>query len=233
MKKIMFFLAAAALGMTACGGGSKQIRTEADSVSYALGMDMGRYLQNMDKTMKGQLNVDQVFSAIRDVMKDSPKMSQDTAMNFLREYFNVRMPARAKAESEAFMSEVEKNNPGIQKTESGLLYEIIEPGNDVKATQNKDAVRVLYEGTLRDGTVFDSSYERGDTAQFTLGGVIKGWSEGLKLVGEGGKIKLWIPSDLAYGQYGAGGKIGPNEALVFDVQLLEVIPAKEEPAKKK
>ena len=108
-----------------------------------------------------------------------------------------------------------------------MLYEIIEQGSDVRATDLRDQVRVAYRGTLKDGTEFDSSYERGDTAQFALNGVIKGWGEGLQLIGEGGKIKLWIPEDLGYGQYG-GGQIGPYEPLIFDVELFEVIPAETE-----
>lgn len=248
MKKLVVALAAFALVLSACstqpkvaeeGDGTvkteetkrktgKKIRTEADSLSYAVGVDLGNHLLNNIKKNAGKdFNIDMVFAAIRDVFAERPTLTLDESYAFLNEYFSVRVPAKKKAEGEAFLADVEKKNPNIQKTESGLLYEIIEPGSDVKATDLKDQVRVMYRGTLKDGTEFDSSYERGDTAKFSLSGVIKGWGEGLQLIGEGGKIKLWIPSDLGYGMYG-GGKIGPNEPLVFEVELFEVIPA--EPA---
>ena len=119
---------------------------------------------------------------------------------------------------------------GAVQTESGLAYKIIEAGSAKKATSDKDTVWVNYKGTLLDGTVFDQN----DDINFTLGRVIKGWSEGMKLVGEGGKIKLVIPGDLAYGEYGTRG-IEPNATLVFDVDLNKVgnfVEPVEEPAKK-
>ena len=101
---------------------------------------------------------------------------------------------------------------------------MLAPGSEVKPTID-DVVRVTYEGKLKDGTIFDSSYQRADTVEFPLSGVIDGWGEGLQLVGEGGKIHLWIPSELGYGQNGAGQQIGPNEPLFFEVNLIEVVKA--------
>jgi FKBP-type peptidyl-prolyl cis-trans isomerase len=228
MKKLLILAAAAAFVLSSCGNiGSGKLSSEEDSLAYSVGIDLGQYIKNMDST----LNIDVVAAAIKDVIDGKQKMSQDTAYAFLREYFTVRKPAKQKKASEEFLAGVEKDTEGIQKTESGLLYVVENPGNEVKATKDVDQVRVMYKGTLPDGQVFDSSYDRGDTAQFALNQVIKGWSEGMKLVGEGGKIKLWIPSDLAYGEQGAGnGQIGPNQAIQFEVELVSVIPGEEEPA---
>ncbi len=131
----------------------------------------------------------------------------------------------AKEASAKWLSEVEKME-GVQKTESGLLYRIDREGSAVHATADNDTVEVNYEGKTRDGNIFDSSYERGESISFALNRVIKGWTEGMKLVGEGGQITLWIPAELAYGERGAGQDIGPNEALEFKVELIKVTAAK-------
>lgn len=221
MKKIIILAGVFAVVFSSCNLGSKTLKTEQDSLAYAIGLDLGAYIKNMDSTM----NVDIVASAIKDVLASKQKIEQEAAYAFLREYFMVKKPARAKAEADAFIASVEKDNKNAKRTESGLLYEIITPGSDVKPKNDSDVVRVMYEGKLSTGKVFDSSYERGDTAEFGLDRVIKGWGEGLKLIGTGGKIKLWIPSDLAYGEQGSGQSIGPNQALVFEVELFDVKPA--------
>jgi FKBP-type peptidyl-prolyl cis-trans isomerase FkpA len=130
----------------------------------------------------------------------------------------------AKTASAEWLKKIEKKE-GVKKTESGLLYRIDREGNDVFATADTDTVEVNYEGKTREGKVFDSSYERGESISFALNRVIRGWTEGMKLVGEGGQITLWIPSDMAYGERGAGQDIGPNEALEFKVELIKVTPA--------
>ena len=208
--------AAAVVGLGSCGG-SASVRSEKDSVAYAIGLDLGNYIKNLDST----LDINVVSSAIKDVIKNKQKMTQEDAYAFLREYFMVRKPAQAKAASEEFLTKVAKDSK-VQKTEDGLLYEIITPGSDDKAINDYDTVKVVYHGTTKEGKVFDSSKERGDTVSFPLNRVIKGWSEGMKLVGKGGSIKLWVPSDLAYGEQGMGQNIGPNEALVFEVDLVDV-----------
>lgn len=227
MKKMMILGAALALMMSSCGTGSS-VKTEQDSLAYALGMDFGNYIKSIDST----LNVNVMAAGINDALAGKTKMDRDSAMVFLREYFYIRKPAKAKAESEKYLQDVEAKNKNIQKTASGLLYEIITPGSDVKPTA-EDQVRVMYKGTLKNGTVFDSSYDRGDTIEFALNRVIPGWTEGLQLIGKGGKINLWIPSDLAYGQQGAGNAIGPNEALNFEIELVDILPGEpaEAPAK--
>ncbi len=132
----------------------------------------------------------------------------------------------AKARSEQWLAEKEKES-GVKKTESGLLYKVIKAGNMKKAaTKDSDVVKVHYVGKLQNGEVFDSSRERKQTIEFPLNGVIKGWTEGMKLIGPGGKILLYIPAELAYGARGAGANIGPNEALEFEVELFEVNPEK-------
>ncbi len=126
----------------------------------------------------------------------------------------------ARGASAAYFAELKKN-PAIKTTESGLHYEVVAEGKGAKPKPT-DVVKVHYTGQLTDGTVFDSSVQRGEPAEFPLNGVIAGWTEGLQLVAPGGKLKLYIPSELGYGDQGAGGMIPPNATLVFDVELLEI-----------
>ena len=134
--------------------------------------------------------------------------------------FVMNASKKAKAEGEAFLAENAKRE-GVKTTESGLQYQVLEAtiGQKPKAT---DTVRVHYEGTLIDGTVFDSSYKRGESISFPLNGVIKGWTEGLQLMAVGSKYKFFIPYQLAYGEPGAGGSIPPYAALIFTVELLGI-----------
>jgi len=127
-----------------------------------------------------------------------------------------------KAAGEAYFKTLDGKD-GIVKTASSLRYEILAEGSDKYATA-VDSVKVHYHGTLLDGTVFDSSLDRGEPINFPLNGVIAGFREGLTLVGEGGKIRLYMPSDIAYGDRGAGGMIGPGASLIFEVELLEINP---------
>ena len=125
------------------------------------------------------------------------------------------------AKGKAFL-EANANEEGVQVTESGLQYKVIEEGTGDKPVAT-DTVKVHYCGTLIDGEKFDSSYDRGTPAQFPVNGVIQGWVEALQLMGEGAKWKLFIPPELAYGARGAGGVIGPNAALIFDVELIAIV----------
>ena len=229
MKKI-FTLAAVALAvvaMTSCGG-SRAMKSEIDSLSYALGTDFGASLLNLVNTLEEEMNMDLFYAGVEDALKEDVAIEKQEAYAFLRNYMNIVNPQKALANSNAYLEEIAKKD-GVKKTESGLLYEIVREGNlEKKATLDTDKVKVFYEGKTRDGKVFDSSYERGDTAQFALNQVIKGWTEGMKLIGEGGEIKLWIPANLAYGARGTrDGKIGPNHAITFTVELIEVIPTEE------
>lgn len=231
MKKILIIatvaLSSAAVFSSCTGGTNATPKAEMDSVAYAIGVDFANQILSVDST----LNLDMILSGFA-AGWEKKGMTQQEAAAFLQEYFAVRRPAKAKEEGAKFLEATEKENANVKKTESGMLYEILEEGSDVHATADGDVVRVVYEGRMKDGKVFDSSLERGDTATFALNQVIKGWSEGMKLVGKGGKIKLWIPSELAYGEYGipqAG--IGPNEPLVFEVSLVDVVPAEANEAK--
>ncbi len=155
-------------------------------------------------------------------------MTPEDADAFLREYFYVRMPAKKakeaeleKVEAEKWLADVKAKNPNIQTTESGLMYEVLDFGDmAMRAETNADEVLVNYKGTLRDGSTFDAN----DSIPFTLGGVIPAWTEGMKLIGKGGKIVLWAPASMAYGERGSG-KIPGNAALKFEVDLLDVTKA--------
>lgn len=194
---------------------------ERKSLSEAYGYDLGARFRGIRIPIQAYW----FAQGIKDFSNQESKFAGDEAENYLMTYFLNVMPRKNKEASEAWLAKVEKQS-GVQKTESGLLYRIDREGDAAVKPSGKDMVKVNYEGKLRDGFVFDSSYERGEPIEFSLTGVIPGWTEGLQLVGQGGQITLWIPSNLAYGEGGAGGgMIGPNEALEFKVELLEVKPA--------
>jgi len=192
-----------------------------DKISYALGLSMG---QNLMGSGVEKLNYQDLAAGIEDVLTHAqPKISYQEAQQVLNTFFQEleqKIAGAAKAEGEKFLAENAKRE-GVKVTESGLQYEILEPslGQKPKAT---DTVRVHYEGTLIDGTVFDSSYKRGESISFPLNGVIKGWTEGLQLMSIGSKYKFFIPYQLAYGERGAGQSIPPYAALIFTVELLGI-----------
>ena len=193
---------------------------EREELSYAFGVDIGTNVKNSGLPVQ----LYWLNKGIWDVHEGNGKLAEDQINEFLQNYFMVVRPQQNAEKSAAWLAKVEKKS-GVQKTESGLLYKVVKAGDEsVKATSDNDTVVVHYEGTVEDGTVFDSSYERGETVEFPLNHVIPGWTEGMKLVGKGGKIILWLPSDLAYGARGAGQHIGPNQALKFEVELIDVKP---------
>lgn len=176
------------------------------------------------------------MKAVNDVREGKEMLTLEQANEFMRNYYTVVVPQKNKEESDKWLAKVAKQK-GVQKTASGLLYRIEAPGDmNIKANKDEDVVKVLYTGRTREGKVFDSnrwadmSEERRRMApeskdspiEFPLNRVIKGWTEGMKLIGKGGRITLWIPAELAYGERGAGESIGPNEALCFDVELISV-----------
>lgn len=138
----------------------------------------------------------------------------------LAAFLNTTMAQTALEQGKAFLAE-NANKPGVHQTASGLQYKILEPGTG-KSPKATDVVLVNYRGTLLNGTEFDSSYKRNEPIEFPLNRVIPGWTEGVQLIKEGGKIQLFIPPNLAYGSQGAGGAIGPDETLIFEVELLKV-----------
>ncbi|MBR1472726.1 MAG: FKBP-type peptidyl-prolyl cis-trans isomerase [Paludibacteraceae bacterium] len=192
-----------------------------DKISYALGLSMG---QNLMSSGVESLNYQDLAAGIEDVLtKQQPKISYQEAQQVLNQFFQeleTKVAGAAKAEGEKFLAENAKRE-GVKVTASGLQYEILEPslGQKPKAT---DTVRVHYEGTLIDGTVFDSSYRRGESITFPLNGVIAGWTEGRQLMSIGSKYKFFIPYNLAYGERGAGQSIPPYAALIFTVELLGI-----------
>ena len=222
MKKILVLGAIVMLGFSSCGvGGSKKMKTDLDTLAYAYGaVQFGPHIAYLDSVEN--LNVNIIYSAIQDVVAGKPKMTTEELNAWAQEYYTVRVPAKSMKEAEDFLAETEKKS-GVQKTESGLLYEILQEGGE-KATNDADTVVVLYKGTLPDGTEFDSTESRNNEPYTTpLNRVISAWTEGMKLVGKGGKIKLYAHPDMAYGQQG-NGQIGPNKALVFEVEILDIKP---------
>lgn len=200
-----------------------------DKLSYALGMSMGHNFKGTGIKTLNSADFAAGVASVYDGVK--PEMTFDEAKRIVNEYF-AKLEAEMQAEAakqgevnrkngEAFLTENAKRE-GIKVTESGLQYEVLESGKG-DSPKASDNVEVHYTGKLIDGTVFDSSVERGVPASFGVTQVIPGWVEALQLMHEGDKWRLYIPSDLAYGPNGAGGVIGPNITLIFDVELLRVI----------
>ncbi len=204
-----------------------------DKVSYAIGLSIGRDFKNQDL----EINPDILAQGIRDSLQgNDPLMSdeeiKETQMAFQEEVRAkqqklMEMAAEKNVQKEQTFLEQNKKKEGVKVTESGLQYEIIEEGTGPKPDPT-DQVKVHYSGTLLTGSEFDSSYQRGEPAVFPVNAVIPGWTEALQMMKEGAKWKLYIPSRLAYGERGAGQSIGPNETLVFTVELLEVMKEDQE-----
>lgn len=199
-----------------------------DKLSYALGIGIGTQLRGMGAT---DLNIDDFAQAIKDAiagkkLKVDNKEAQTLVNNFFAEQQARKEAAAAeagraaKAVGEDFLAENAKKD-NIVVLPSGLQYEVIREGNGKKPSATSK-VKCHYEGTLIDGTKFDSSYDRGEPATFGLNQVIAGWTEGLQLMSEGAKYRFFIPYNLGYGERGAGASIPPYAALVFDVELIEV-----------
>ena len=207
-------------------------------VSAILGADFAYSVSNLNMGLDNAT----LKAAILDVHEGNKLFTDEFAMEYTRNYFTVVIPQQNKKESEKWLAEIEKQE-GVKKTASGILYKIENAGDaSIKATKDQDVVKVLYTGRTKDGKVFDSNRwndmpsnrqemiktyqpdqaEKNNPIEFPLDRVIKGWTEGMKLIGKGGRIILWIPSSLAYGERGTGQDIGPNEALCFDVELLDV-----------
>ena len=192
-----------------------------DKVSYALGLSLG---QNMASSGVKTIEYDDLVAGMKAIMnKEKPAISFDEAQEVLNTFFaelEAKVAGKAKEEGEAFLAENAKRE-GVIVTGSGLQYEVLTAaeGKKPKAT---DKVKVHYEGTLIDGTVFDSSYRRGEAISFGLNQVIKGWTEGVQLMSVGAKYKFFIPYNLAYGERGAGAQIPPYAALIFTVELLGI-----------
>ena len=194
-----------------------------DKLSYALGLSMA---QNFKGSGIQSINADDFADALRAVYEDKEKkMTYDEAKQVVQDFF-TELEANAGAMNEELGKKFLEQNAqqeGVKVTASGLQYLVLKEGNGVKPGPN-DAVTVHYTGRLIDGTVFDSSVERGEPATFAVGQVIPGWVEGLQLMSEGAAWRLFIPSNRAYGPHGTG-PIQPNSTLIFDVQLIKVNPS--------
>ena len=195
---------------------------ELDKVSYSLGLSIASNLISSGVTT---INAEAFIDGLNVVLSGKmPESMPDEAINILQDYFDKLQQAKgkeAKAEGEKFLAE-NKKKEGVVALPSGLQYKILTAGNGPKPKAS-DTVKCHYEGRLINGTVFDSSIRRNEPAEFPVSGVIAGWVEALQLMPVGSKWQLYIPSELAYGTHGAGQSIGPNQTLIFDVELLAII----------
>lgn len=204
---------------------SDKFTTVEAQVSYGIGRQMGDQLAG---SPFDELVLQAVLDGISDSYTGQPPQIDTEVMKAAFEAVNTRVQAKQaeqasklSAEGTQFLAENAKRD-GITVTASGLQYEVLSDGQGATPTSTAK-VRTHYHGTLIDGTVFDSSYDRGEPAEFPVNGVIAGWTEALQLMKEGAKWRLYVPSALAYGEKGAGGAIGPHSTLIFDVELLAIV----------
>jgi FKBP-type peptidyl-prolyl cis-trans isomerase FkpA len=214
-----------------------------DRASYIIGFNLGRSLTTNDV----KVNADLIIKGLRDALGSAPSVLTEAEMNETMQTFQQQIQqqqtekrnaqaAKNKTEGEAFLAK-NKERKEVKTTASGLQYEVLTEGTG-PSPKPTDTVTVNYKGTLMDGTVFDSSYSRNQPATFVLNQVIPGWTEGVQLMKVGSKYKLYIPAALGYGDRGAGGVIGPNAPLIFEVELLSIgqpeppKPAEQKPAEK-
>jgi FKBP-type peptidyl-prolyl cis-trans isomerase FklB len=203
------------------------LKDDKDKVSYSIGLNIGRNMKQEGL----DINPDALAAAMKDVFAGAKPQLTDEEVQQVMQDFQKKMMAKQmavreeglaknKVEGEKFLAD-NKKKEGIKTTASGLQYKVIKDGTG-KTPKASDTVKTHYRGTLINGTEFDSSYKRGEPAEFPVNGVIKGWTEALQLMKEGAKWQLFIPSELAYGERGAGKDIGPNSTLIFDIELLSV-----------
>lgn len=225
MKKIALSLMfVAALTLVACtGSGKKEAKDSTAKTadpSYAFGVAIGSSL----KQTSVDINYGSFLKGVKDVLdKNAPKISDEEVGQIIQKAISdatAKKGEENRAKENDFLAKNGKK-AGIVTTASGLQYQVVTEGTGA-APRATDTVKVHYVGTLLDGTEFDSSIKRGEPAEFPLEGVIPGWTEGIQLMKVGGKSKFFVPSKLAYGEQGAGGIIGPNATLIFDVELLEI-----------
>lgn len=231
MKKT-WLAAALATALTAPSAFAFELTTEQQKLSYSLGLIVGGQL----KQDVQDVDLEAFQQGVQTIYKDGEPLLTPEQVNQVMQAFQQRKmeeqrQAVAKLAQEnlekgqAYMAENGKKD-SVTTTDSGLQYEQLQAGNGKKPAAT-DNVEVHYRGTLVDGTEFDSSYARGEPVTFPLNGVIPGWTEGVQLMDEGSKARLVIPSELAYGPGGMGNAIGPNETLVFEIELLKIMPAAE------
>ncbi len=199
-----------------------ELTTDKQKFSYTVGIQIGNNLKQ-----GGDVDIDALTQAIRDVYADTPyRLSTEEMQAVMQRFRDKEIEKRMEAAQSNRSKENEflaqnREKAGVVVTDSGLQYKVINAG-DGKKPKASDEVEVHYRGTLIDGTEFDSSYKRGESITLGLNNVIKGWQEALVLMPVGSKWQIYVPSELAYGERGAGAAIGPNETLIFDIELLEI-----------
>ena len=226
LKHLLLISGAAFIGLTSCEGqknkqAKNSLSNQMDSVSYGIGLSIG---QNLKKDNLNEIDADLIAKGINDIFKnDSSMMKTNQAQMVIQRFMQERAKKKGDANIEKGKKFLEENGKkeGVKTTASGLQYLVMKEGTGPRPTST-DKVSVHYHGTLIDGTVFDSSVQRGQPAQFGCNQVIPGWTEALQLMPVGSKWKLFIPSNLAYGERSPGGAIGPNETLIFEVELLSI-----------
>jgi FKBP-type peptidyl-prolyl cis-trans isomerase len=230
----MGLAAAGLLALGGCGSGKTEPAfNPADSShvnSYMMGRGMSRHVLER-KELGADINDEILLLALKEALAGVPSRLSDSVLqaadlNFNREINARRRDKRQQIEEEALKAandflEANKTKEGVKVTESGLQYIVLKEGSAPKPNDS-DMVKLHYHGTLPDGTVFDSSVDRGEPVNFAVSGVIKGWTEALKLMSVGSKYKIFVPPELAYGRRGARPPIGPNTALVFEMELISV-----------
>ncbi len=228
MKAVWF--ACMCVVLIACQGNTQekvQLKTTKDSVSYGIGMDIGKNLKMQDI----DINPDAIARGIKDASDSLHALLDDkTCQSIMARFRNdmvvkqqqksKTMGEKGKKEGEAFLT-VNKMKPGVKTTASGLQYKVVKEGKGAKPTAGQ-TVTVNYRGTLVDGTEFDSSYKHGEPATFGLGQMIKGWSEGLQLMTPGSKYEFYIPADLAWGDQSPTPTIPPGSTVIFEVELISI-----------
>ena len=233
MKRIFLIMTVCVLfSLTCCvekqEAPKQELKTEGEKLSYAIGLEIGTSLNKLPT----EIDLPILVRAVEDGLKGKePLLTQQQALEIKKEFGKKMQEERAqqrkelaeknRKEGESFLAE-NKKKEGVITTESGLQYMVLHEGDGPKPKAT-DRVKVHYRGTLIDGTEFDSSQKRGKPATFSVKGVVAGWTEALQLMKVGSKYRLFIPSDLAYGKRGRGPKIGPNAALVFELELLEIV----------
>jgi FKBP-type peptidyl-prolyl cis-trans isomerase len=208
-------------------GAPMELKTQKDKVSYSIGASIGKNL----KDQKADISTDALLQGLKDSYSAAKLQLTEQEMSAVLSQYQQELMSKAQEESkkkgsenkvkgEKFLAD-NKSKPGIKTTASGLQYQELKAGSGPKPAATS-TVKVHYTGTLIDGTKFDSSVDRGEPVEFPLNGVIPGWTEGLQLMSKGAKYKFFIPSNLGYGERGAGNAIGPNETLIFEVELLDI-----------
>ena len=229
MKRLIISLTAVCLTSICLAQDKPQLKDQKDKASYSIGYDIGSTFkkQNID------LNSDALFSGLKEGLAGKEASLSKEEREKTLEAFQKEMMAKQEAaskeaaaknlaEGEKFLAE-NKKKEGVKTTASGLQYKVLKEGSGASPKET-DTVVTNYKGTLLDGTEFDSSYKRNQPAEFPVNRVIKGWTEALQLMKPGSKYQLFIPAALAYGERGAGRDIGPNAALIFEVELISVKP---------